>query len=76
MKNRLCFAILALGFFRMEVVAAQEVFVLDSASQLQTIERKYMQFLEGFDFPMVGMPKCGTESTAWTPNEVDVLRLC
>ena len=36
MKNRLFFAILALGFFRMEVVAAREVFVLDSASQLQT----------------------------------------
>jgi hypothetical protein len=35
--------------FSIEFATAEEVFVLDSASQLQTIERKYMQFLEGYD---------------------------
>ena len=39
---------MVLVLFRMEVVAAQKVLVLDSASQLQTIERKYLQFLEGY----------------------------
>lgn len=35
--------------FSIELATAEEVFVLGSASQLQTIERKYMQFLEGYD---------------------------
>ena len=35
--------------FSIEFATAEEVFVLDSASQLQTIERKYKQFLEGYD---------------------------
>ena len=49
MKSRLLFYILALMLFSIEFATAEEVFVLDSASQLQTIERKYMQFLEGYD---------------------------
>ena len=49
MKSRLFFAILVLVFFSIELAKAEEVFVLDSASQLQIIERKYMQFLEGYD---------------------------
>ena len=49
MKRKLILALLTLMLFRMGVVTAQEVFVLDSASQLQTVERKHMQFLEGFD---------------------------
>ena len=49
MKSRLLFYILPLMLFSIEFATAEEVFVLDSASQLQTIERKYMQFLEGYD---------------------------
>ena len=35
--------------FSVELAKAEEVFVLDTESQLQTIERKHMQFLEGYD---------------------------
>ena len=49
MKSRLLFYILALMLFSIEFAKAEEIFVLDSTSQLQTIERKHMQFLEGYD---------------------------
>ena len=49
MKSRLLFYILALVFFSIELATAQEVFVLNTESELQTIERKYLQFLEGYD---------------------------
>ena len=47
MKSRLLFYILALMLFSIEFAKAEEVFVLDSTSQLQIIDRKYVQFLEG-----------------------------
>ena len=46
MKSRLLFYILALMLFSIEFAKAEEVFVLDSTSQLQIIDRKYVQFLE------------------------------
>ena len=49
MKSRLLFYILALMLFSIEFAKAEEVFVLDSTSQLQIIDRKYVQFLEGYD---------------------------
>ena len=49
MKSRLLFYIFPLVLFSTELAPAEEVFVLDLASQLQTIERKYMTFLENFD---------------------------
>ena len=33
--------------FSVELAKAEKVFVLDTESQLQTIERKHMQFQEG-----------------------------
>ena len=35
--------------FSIEFAKAEEIFVLDSTSQLQIIDRKYVQFLEGYD---------------------------
>jgi len=49
MKSRHLFYILALMLFSIELAKAEEVFVLDTESQMQTIERKHMQFLEGYD---------------------------
>ncbi len=49
MKIRLLFYILALILFSMKLAKADEVFVLDSKSQLQIIDLKYVQFLEGYD---------------------------
>ena len=49
MKSRHLFYILALMLFSIELAKAEEVFVLDTESQLQTIDRKHMQFLEGYD---------------------------
>ena len=49
MKSRHLFFILCLMLFSDELTKAEEVFVLDTESQLQTIERKHMQFLEGYD---------------------------
>ena len=49
MKSRLLFFILFLMLFSVELAKAEEVFVLNTESQLQTIERKHMQFLEGYD---------------------------
>ena len=42
MKSRHLFYILALMLFSIELAKAEEVFVLDTESQLQTIERKHM----------------------------------
>ena len=49
MKSRLLFYILALMLFSIEFAKAEKVFVLDSTSQLQIIDHKYVQFLEGYD---------------------------
>ena len=49
MKSRLLFYILALMLFSIEFAKAEEIFVLDSTSQLQIIDHKYVQFLEGYD---------------------------
>ena len=49
MKSRHLFYILALMLFSIELAKAEEVFVLDTESQLQTIDRKHMQFLESYD---------------------------
>ena len=42
MKSRHLFYILALILFNIELAKAEEVFVLDTESQLQTIEHKHM----------------------------------
>ena len=49
MKSRHLFFILALMLFSVELSKAEEFFVLDSKSQLQIIDPKYVQFLEGYD---------------------------
>ncbi len=49
MKSRYLFFILSLMFFSVDLAKAEEVFVLDTEKQLQTIKRKHMQFLEGYD---------------------------
>ena len=49
MKSRHLFYILSLVLFSVELAKADEVFVLDSKSQLQIIDLKYVQFLEGYD---------------------------
>ena len=49
MKSRYLFFILSLMLFSVDLVKAEEVFVLDTEKQLQTIKRKQMQFLEGYD---------------------------
>ena len=49
MKSRHLFYILSLILFSVELAKADEVFVLDSKSQLQIIDLKYVQFLEGYD---------------------------
>ena len=48
MKSRHLFYILALMLFSIELAKAEEVFVLDTESQLQIIDLKYVQFLEGY----------------------------
>ena len=49
MKIRLLFFIFSFVFSLIEFVRAEEVFVLDSSSQMQVIESKYLQFLDGYD---------------------------
>ena len=49
MKSRHLFFLLSLVLFSVELAKADEVFVLDSKSQLQIIDLKYVQFLEGYD---------------------------
>ena len=61
-KSRYLFFILSLILFSVELAKSEEVFVLDNESQLQSIERKHMQFQEA------GILKLGMGLIVWRPN--------